>query len=184
MALASPTPSGTGSSSLSLPPNGNTAPGSGSPSPSPSLRNIGEESVPEAAPAPPGAALSSISPCLQPNKSPRIFDSASLGQGETFVDSLQLQFPFLTNQVVAEAMVRLFLYQPESGPLIDPVGSAQHTLRPENDLPVSGRIGEAQALRDQCFAQSHSSRARLHKQQPQLGSPRFLGMLDQEDVSH
>ena len=58
----------------------------------------------------------------------------------------QFQFPFLANQVMAEAVMRLFFNQVEACMLVNAMRSGQNALGPENDLPIACCAGEPDTL--------------------------------------
>ena len=62
-----------------------------------------------------------LSPSLRPDK------TEALSPEEP---SCQIQFPLLANQIVSEAMVRLFFYQPEARTLVNAMRRSQHALCP------------------------------------------------------
>src|SRR5438093_7733541 len=49
----------------------------------------------------------------------------------------QLELPGLADQVVAEAVMRLLLDQPIAGLFVEVPGGMEHTVRPEDDLPIT-----------------------------------------------
>jgi hypothetical protein len=49
----------------------------------------------------------------------------------------QFQFPFLSDEIMTEAVVRLFLDETESCSFINAMGSGKDALSPENNLPIA-----------------------------------------------
>src|SRR5262245_15126157 len=97
------------------------------------------------------------------------------GFSDSFSMRLQLQLPVLSHQIVAEAVMRLLLDQPEPGLFVDMAGGMKEAVRPQHDLLVPGLPGETHAFADQALADAHTPRARLDQQQAQLGhSLRFF----------
>ena len=60
--------------------------------------------------------------------------------------SSQVQFPFLSNEIVSEAVMRFFFHQAEAGSLINAMGSRQNALRPKNNFPITSTAGKADAF--------------------------------------
>ena len=81
----------------------------------------------------------------------------------------QRQFPRLADEIVAEAHMRLFANQTETGILIDPPRAGENALRPERHRLVAARTSERDAFGDQRVADPESARARRDDQEPQLG---------------
>ena len=98
--------------------------------------------------------------------------------------SVQFQFPFLSNEVLAKAMMGFFLHQHESRLLDRSVRRGQHALRPQNDLAVPCRASETDAFVHQGITEAHASGAGLDKQETKLRRVRFSRMLHQKDVAH
>jgi len=58
----------------------------------------------------------------------------------------QFQFPFLSNEILAETMMRLFFYQTEARSFVDAMRSDKNALGPENNFPKACRASEVDAL--------------------------------------
>src|SRR3712207_5713896 len=61
-------------------------------------------------------------------------------------DPLESQLPALSDEVVAEAVVLLFLHQLEPLFHVDVPGGVEHAVRPEGQGPVTAATGETDAL--------------------------------------
>src|SRR5262249_55565090 len=81
---------------------------------------------------------------------------------------LQLQLPVLSHQIVAEAVMRLFLNELETGLFVDMPGGGEQAVRPQHDLLVPRLPGEPQTFVDQALADAQPTRARFDQQQAQL----------------
>jgi hypothetical protein len=57
--------------------------------------------------------------------------------------SRQVQFPFLTNEIMAEAVVRLFLDKLKASLFVNAMCGSKNALRPENDLLIARCAREA-----------------------------------------
>src|SRR5215211_4742418 len=90
----------------------------------------------------------------------------------------QHQLPGLADEIMPEAVVRLFVDEPEAHPFIDTARGAQHVIRPQRDLPVTGLSGEADAFFYQAAADAQPSCFRFDEEKSQLGG--LLRLLDDE----
>src|SRR5437016_2593457 len=82
--------------------------------------------------------------------------------------SSKRQFPYLADEVVAEAVVR-FARDPHIALLlVDRARPRQHAVRPQADAPVARSAREAVAFLDQPPADAEPACRRLDQQQTQL----------------
>ena len=58
----------------------------------------------------------------------------------------QIQLPGLRHKVFTEAVMGLFVNQPEAGLLVNAVCRGQDALRPECDFPIAGFTGKTNAF--------------------------------------
>src|SRR5260370_26484325 len=96
----------------------------------------------------------------------------------------QFQFPFLSNEILAETMMRLFFYQTEARSFVDAMRSDKNALGPENNLPIACCASETDALVHQRVSEAHASGAWLDKQKTKLRCVRLIRMLDKEDMPY
>jgi len=80
----------------------------------------------------------------------------------------QIKFPGLGDQVLAETVMLLLMYDLESHPLINMPCCMQDALRPERQLSISRSAREPDALLYQALADAKAARFRFHVQQAQL----------------
>jgi len=80
--------------------------------------------------------------------------------------------PVLSDEVLAEAVVGLFVGELEAGVLVDQPGGYQYVVGPEHDRLVAGAAREAHALVHEPGAYAEPARLGLHEEQPELGGRR------------
>ena len=80
--------------------------------------------------------------------------------------SVQLQFPGLADEILAEAVVRFLAHQSKARALINAVGGQENALRPQSDAGITGLAGEADAFRDERLAQPEAARGGIDVEQP------------------
>src|SRR5437867_5424198 len=87
----------------------------------------------------------------------------------------ELELPCLTDQVVPEAVVRVFVDETIAGTLIEVPSGEEHAVCPQHDLPITGLSRKARAFVHQTGADTESTSPRFHEQQTQLSHRlRFL----------
>jgi hypothetical protein len=89
----------------------------------------------------------------------------------------------LADEVLSEAVVRLFVDEFESRLLIDAVGSGENALRPERDFGVSGGARKADTFVNKNLAEAEATGGGIDIEQAQFGGFGLVGMADKEDVA-
>src|SRR5690348_7741347 len=87
----------------------------------------------------------------------------------------ELQFPCLTDEIMAEAMVWLLSHQHEAGFLVQASRLHEHIICPEHDLGVAATTREADTFGNEAGAYPQASRLWLDEEEPQLRY-RFAGL--------
>src|SRR5215831_14984023 len=90
----------------------------------------------------------------------------------------QRQFPILSDQVAAEAVMWFFADQTKAGSLIDTASGHQHVICPQCNLAIAGPSGEADTLGDQPGPDAEPAGFRLDVKQAQLSD--FVAILDEQ----
>src|ERR1700751_4991238 len=90
----------------------------------------------------------------------------------------QRQFPILSHQISAEAVVRLFTNQGKPGSLVNATGGDQDIIRPQCEPAIAGSAREADAFGDEPAAYAQPASFWLDIEQAQLGN--FRGVLDEQ----
>ena len=74
----------------------------------------------------------------------------------------------LSDEFVAEAVMRLLVDQLEAGRLVDPARGTEHVVGPQDDVLVPRLPGEPEALVDEPMSDAEPARPRLDEEQPEL----------------
>src|SRR5919197_3540709 len=82
--------------------------------------------------------------------------------------ALELAFPGLADEVVAEAVMRLGADEMKPGALVEAPRADEHVVGPQRDAAIAGEPGEAQAFRDKALADAEPARLLLDEQKAQL----------------
>ncbi len=83
---------------------------------------------------------------------------------------LEREFPELPDEIVAEAVVLLFLRERKAGAFIDAARRMQNVVGPECEFAITGLPGERNTFVDEPCAHAHSASRRLDQKQTELGN--------------
>src|ERR1700729_168018 len=101
--------------------------------------------------------------------------------GGHWVCGLEGEFPVLTDEVFAEAVVRFFGDEAVAFALVEVASGVEDAVGPEGDLAVASVAGEVRALTDECAAEAETACGGLDEEETEAGGVGIFGVLNEED---